>query len=120
MCVCVCRCARVHVHTFYLYTHTHTHILGFPSTQFYELSRAVSQCPTKFGLGTKYPRPLQLMTKLFQHCIQTFGLPTAEENIYDSHERATGETGVAQWLRCCATNWKVAGSIPDGIIGIFH
>jgi hypothetical protein len=30
------------------------------------------------------------------------------------------ETAVAQWLSCCATNWKVAGSIPDGFIGIFH
>jgi hypothetical protein len=29
-------------------------------------------------------------------------------------------TAVAQWLRCCATNLKVAGSIPDGFIGIFH
>jgi ABC-type transport system involved in Fe-S cluster assembly fused permease/ATPase subunit len=28
--------------------------------------------------------------------------------------------GVAQWLRHCATNWKVAGSIPAGVIGIFH
>jgi hypothetical protein len=27
---------------------------------------------------------------------------------------------VAQWLRYCATNQKVAGSIPDGFIGIFH
>ena len=27
---------------------------------------------------------------------------------------------VAQRLRCCATNRKVAGSIPDGVIGIFH
>jgi hypothetical protein len=27
---------------------------------------------------------------------------------------------VAQWLRHCATNWKAAGSIPDGVIGIFH
>ena len=27
---------------------------------------------------------------------------------------------MAQWLRCCATNRKVAGLIPDGIIGIFH
>ena len=27
---------------------------------------------------------------------------------------------VAQWLRCCATNRKVAGSIPDDVIGIFH
>ena len=25
-----------------------------------------------------------------------------------------------QWLRCCATNWKVAGSIPAGVNGIFH
>ena len=29
-------------------------------------------------------------------------------------------TAVAQWLRCCATIRKVAGSIPDGVIGIFH
>jgi hypothetical protein len=29
-------------------------------------------------------------------------------------------TAVALWLRCCATNQKVAGSIPDGVIGIFH
>jgi hypothetical protein len=27
---------------------------------------------------------------------------------------------VAQWLRYCATNRKIAGSIPDGVIGIFH
>ena len=24
------------------------------------------------------------------------------------------------WLRHCATNRKVVGSIPDGVIGIFH
>ena len=29
-------------------------------------------------------------------------------------------TAVAQWLRSCATNQKVAGSIPDGFIGIIH
>jgi len=29
-------------------------------------------------------------------------------------------TAVAQWLRCCATKQKVAGSIPEGVIGIFH
>jgi hypothetical protein len=27
---------------------------------------------------------------------------------------------VAQWLRHYATNRKVAGSIRDGVIGIFH
>ena len=29
-------------------------------------------------------------------------------------------TAVARWLRCSATNRKVAGSIPAGVIGIFH
>ena len=29
-------------------------------------------------------------------------------------------TAVAQWLGCCVTNRKVAGSIPAGVIGIFH
>ena len=29
-------------------------------------------------------------------------------------------TAVAQWWRCCATNRKVAGSVPAGVIGIFH
>jgi hypothetical protein len=33
--------------------------------------------------------------------------------------RAWGHA-VAQCLRYCATNLKVAGSIPDGVIGIFH
>ena len=28
-------------------------------------------------------------------------------------------TAVAQWLRCCATNRKVAGSIWAGVIGFF-
>ena len=29
-------------------------------------------------------------------------------------------TAVAQWLRRCATSRKVAGSITDGFIEIFH
>ena len=29
-------------------------------------------------------------------------------------------TAVAQWLRRCVTNRKVAGSIPNGFTGIFH
>jgi len=29
-------------------------------------------------------------------------------------------TVVTQWLRCCATNRKVAVSIPDGVTAIFH
>ena len=28
-------------------------------------------------------------------------------------------TAVAQWLRCCAANWKVVGSIPACVNGFF-
>ena len=34
--------------------------------------------------------------------------------------KSTVGAAVAQWLRCCVTNPKVAGSIPAGVIGIFH
>ena len=34
--------------------------------------------------------------------------------------RCTLGTAVAQWLRRCVPNRKVAGSIPDGVTGIFH
>jgi hypothetical protein len=36
------------------------------------------------------------------------------------HLRHNPGTAVAQWLRFCATNRKVAGSIPDGVIGFFR
>jgi len=31
-----------------------------------------------------------------------------------------GGTRWRSWLRHCATSWKVAGSISDGVVGIFH
>jgi len=31
-----------------------------------------------------------------------------------------GGTQWRSWLRHCATSRKVVGSIPDGVIGIFH
>ena len=49
-------------------------------------------------------------------------------SIQESHSRVNGflkkllrgrGTAVAQWLRCCATNRKVAGSIPAGVSGFF-
>jgi len=42
-----------------------------------------------------------------------------QDSTNNSATRQVG-TAVAQWLRYCATNRKVAGSIPDGVIGIFH
>jgi len=40
-------------------------------------------------------------------------------NNYRDYIKMRG-TAVVQRLRCCATNRKVAGSIPDGVIGNFH
>ena len=50
-----------------------------------------------------------------------FGLQSVFTNplTTEFYEKVKG-TAVAQWLRCCATNRKVAGSIPDGVIGISH
>ena len=36
-----------------------------------------------------------------------------------THNDSPQGTAVAQWLRCCATNRKVAGWITDGVIGFF-
>jgi len=36
----------------------------------------------------------------------------AKYNSWDTRSRS--------WLRHCATSQKVAGSIPDGVIGFFH
>jgi hypothetical protein len=33
--------------------------------------------------------------------------------------RKDGDTWWHSWLGSCATSWKVAGSIPDKIIGVF-
>ena len=40
--------------------------------------------------------------------------------IIDDSFHTFRETAVAQWLRYCATNWKIAGSIPDCVIEIFY
>jgi len=39
--------------------------------------------------------------------------------VYFMKIRSNRGTAVAQWLRCCATNRKVAGSIPVGVSGFF-
>ena len=44
-------------------------------------------------------------------------LDVPENNVELSEPQGTA---VAQWLRCYATNRKVPGSIPDGVIGIFQ
>ena len=51
-----------------------------------------------------------IRNEILAYCSTEIQLPTS----------ITSGTAVAQWLRFCATNRKVAGSIPAGVIGIFH
>jgi len=46
-------------------------------------------------------------------------LSTCGRMIYVKSSKAISGTAVAQWLRCCATNRKVTGSIPVGVSGFF-
>ena len=42
-----------------------------------------------------------------------------EPSEFQGHTLNCQGTAVAQWLRCCATEWKVAGLIPAGVSGFF-
>jgi len=54
----------------------------------------------------------------FQHF---HGLTTLKSKIINNFKilHIMWGTAVAQWLRCCARNRKVAGSIPAGVSGFF-
>jgi len=59
-----------------------------------------------------YPKTVTLsVCALYAQCVRS-----GTRNIFVFH----ASEGLAQWLRCCATNRTVVGSIPAGVIGIFH
>jgi membrane-bound lytic murein transglycosylase B len=60
--------------------------------------------------------PEFFMRRKFRHPLYT-GTRKLENNT-DDHP-CWMETAVAQWLRYCATNQKVAGSISDGVMEFF-
>ena len=54
---------------------------------------------------------------LFRRVIFQLPNPLVLTLIISCRYKQTWGTAVAQWLRCCATNQKVAGSIPAGVSG---
>jgi len=50
------------------------------------------------------------------HCVRLLEPQDLYQKLFVTHQQGTA---VAQWLRCCATNRKVAGPIPDAVIGFF-
>jgi len=66
---------------------------------------------TMYSIDTPFVTTNPLVTTYFGCTKQ----PNVNRTLYSRKGPA-----VAQWLRCCATNRKVAGSIPAGVIRIFH
>ena len=74
-------------------------------------SCSVVHCRSVFRLRQSTDRYMLVFTAMV---FRLFGYP----QFVWSPDREWG-TPAAQWLGCCATNQKVAGSIPAGVIGIF-
>jgi hypothetical protein len=64
-------------------------------------------------------------------CFRNYGMPQTElwsnlkhiwkkVNIFRKNRHYFEGTRWRSWLRHCATSWKFAGSIPDGVIGILR
>jgi hypothetical protein len=80
------------------------------------------------------PYYLHLLQNTHHACVKAHavnGAPTVSQQYFSSYIPPEAYkhfgmyhpevgTAVAQWLRFCATNRKVAGSIPDGVTGFFR
>jgi hypothetical protein len=49
-----------------------------------------------------------------------FTIETRWRRVFIGYQSRGGSTRWRSWLRHCATSRKVAGSIPDGVTGMFH
>ena len=108
-------------YTVYLYLETAVHVSGCTSTHHQEhiqlyLQHAVDTVVYAPDDGWRYsPKHVEQFLDINKLC------NVASCWIYSRiYLRCTGGTRWRSWLRHCATSRKVAGSILDGIIGIFH
>ena len=63
---------------------------------------------------------LNLLSLLYEHFLCTAWQYRKHSDCYKTYSSTCLNirgTAVAQWLRCCATNRKVSGSIPPGVSG---
>jgi hypothetical protein len=90
-------------------------LLPFQSIKFIPFYGATRHVRVLTSRGMAWMIPPSLILPLPTHDI----VSADPKQISFSRLHARGHV-VAQWLRHCATNRKVARSIPDGVIGIFH
>ena len=108
----VYECLHRYVHT-YIYIHTHIHV--YMHTYIHTYIRTYVHTYIRTYMLTYMYTYIQ--TYIYTH-IHTYTYIHTHTYVYIYIYMYMG-TAVAQPLRCCATNRKVAGSIPDGVNGIF-
>ena len=76
---------------------------------------AAGRCLGPFGILVHVNQLIKKFLKTFSDIRHTgVSWPLVRSPRYSG-----SSTALAQWLRCCATNRKVAGSIPAGVSGFF-
>ena len=87
-------------------------------------SLLITYYPINFSIKTRSPSPIPYtalhLIPLHFASFPSFHFTSFRCTLHWITFHFALQTAVAQWLRCCATNRKAAGSIPDGVIGIFH
>ena len=124
--ICMCICVLLIYKVLYLYK------LFFVITWSSLITAQISWNRRQLGV---YPYTVYCVTSNFCDWIQkctvicdsSYYVPLIVASSSENYGRrkkcsvpSHGGTAVAQWLRCCTTNQRVAGPIPDGVTGIFH
>ena len=99
-------------HTWHLQAETKLYRLQTPASPFFRPGHYDLVGLDEFAMGTN------AVVAVISYTVSTF-MTQCRIRVNGTVHVILG-TAVAQWLRCCATNRKVAGLIPDGVIGILH
>jgi hypothetical protein len=111
VCVCMCACVRVRVWVWLMmitYLATHTSISFSVLWKCTSITVFARHFPISYDVTPDDWHVIVFFLSVILVCLS------------DLIRSMAGGTWVAQWLRHCATNRKVAGSIPDGVTWIFH
>ena len=114
MCLCVCTCALVLRHA--KHTFSAPFILAYIGLSSCTiLPHTISWTPPLSGGGADIEYKMSVLIFSTNLIVVFLILRTIQADII-----INVGTAVAQWLKCCATSRKVAGSISPGVTETFH